>query len=117
MHLLEVPAVFAGLRFERDDRRGEQVIALAQRAVVIGAGIARREEDEPELGIDGRRLPDRCAAVLPELAVLRPGLVADLPGTRDRIERPGELAVLGVERLDAPADSEFGAREARDHEA
>ena len=65
MHLLEVPAVFAGLRLDRDDRRGVQVVAGANGAVVVGARIAGREVDEPELGIDGRRLPHRRAAVLP----------------------------------------------------
>ena len=80
MHLLEVPAVLAGLRVDRDDRDAEEVVAGAHGAVEIGARVARREVDEPELGIDGRRLPDGRAAVLPRVVVLRPGVVAGLAG-------------------------------------
>ena len=117
MNLLEVPAVFAGLGLDRDDRRRVEVVALAHGAVEVGAGVTRREVDEAELGIGGRRMPYGAAAVLPDLVVLRPGLVAGLAAARDRVERPHELAVVGVERLHAAAHADLGAREARDHEA
>ena len=116
MHLLEVPAVLARLRLDRDHRDAEQVVAWAHRAVQIGAGVARREVDEPELGIDGRRLPDGRAAVLPRVVVARPSVVAEFAGARDRIERPHELAVARVVRLHAAAARAVAAREARDHE-
>src|SRR5262249_27386614 len=47
VHLLEVPDVFAGLRLQGDDRGAEQVVALAHRAVIVGAAIADREVNEP----------------------------------------------------------------------
>ena len=117
MHLLEVPAVFPGLRLDRDDRCRVQVVALAHGTVVVGARVAGGKEQESELGIDGRCLPHRRAAVLPDLVVLRPGFVARLAGARDRIERPLGCAVFRAERLHAAADAVLGAREARDHEA
>src|SRR6188508_1276190 len=117
VHFLEVPAVFAGARLERDDRGGEQVVAGANRTVEIGAGITGREVDEPELGIDGRRIPHRGAAVHPDLVVLRPGIVAELARTRNRIERPKQLAVAGVVCFDAPAHPDLGTRKARDDHA
>src|SRR5690606_6909987 len=116
MHLLEVPAVFAGLRIDGDDRRGEEVVAGADRAVVVGTGIAGREVQQAELRVDRRRLPDRRSAVLPDLVVLRPRVVADLAGAGDRVERPFELAGRGVESLDSPADFSLAAGEAREHE-
>ena len=116
MDLLEVPAVLARLRIERDDRGREQVVAGAHAAVVVGAGVARREEDEPELGIDGRGLPDRRAAVHPQIVVLRPRVVTEFAGPGNRVERPDELAALGVERFDAAADAVLRAGEARDDE-
>ena len=114
MHLLEVPAVLAAARIDRDDRDAEQVVAFPQVTVQHGPRIARREIDEPELGVDGRRLPHGSAAVLPDVAVLRPSLVADLAGTGHGVEGPFELAGLRVERLDAAARAEIAAREARD---
>src|SRR6185503_5018399 len=78
---------------------------------------ARREVDEAELGIDGRRLPDGGAAVLPRVVVARPSVVPELARTRDRMERPHELAVARVEGLHAAARRAVAAREARDHEA
>src|SRR5690606_42010397 len=107
----------AGAGVDRDDRRREQVVAGADRAVVVGARVAGREIDEAELGIDGRRLPDRRAAVHPDVVVLRPGLVAGLAGAGDRVERPDETAVVRVVGLHAAANAALGAGEAGDHEA
>jgi hypothetical protein len=107
----------AGLELDRDDRHRIKVVARTKRAVVVGARVPGREVDEPEVRIDGRRLPNRRAAVLPGIVVLRPSLVARLSGPRDRVEGPDESAVVGVVRLDAAARAAVGAREARDHEA
>ena len=111
VHFLEVPTVFAGARLERDDRRGEQVVARANRTVEIGAGITGREIDEPELGIDGRRIPHRGAAVHPDVGVLRPGIVTELARARNRVERPEQLPVFGAVCFDAPAHADLGTRE------
>ena len=113
VHFLEVPPVRAALRIDGDDRRREQIVAAANRAVVIGAGVAGREVDEPQLGIDGRRVPDGRGAVHPDLVVLRPRVVADFAGPWDRVERPRELAVARIERFDAAPNAAFPAGEAR----
>src|SRR5207245_2002376 len=72
---LVVPLVLAGLRVDRDDRRGEEVLAGALAAVEVVRRVAGREVDRPGLGIDGRGLPDRRTAVLPDLRVCRPRVV------------------------------------------
>ena len=116
MDLLEVPAVLAGLRLDRDHRDAEQIVAGPHRAVEIGAGVARREVDETELGVDGRCLPDGRAAVFPRVVVGGPRVVTDLAGARDRIERPAQLTGARVVRFDASAGSAVAARETRDDE-
>ncbi len=82
-----------------------------------GPALPGGEIDEAELGIERRRVPHRGSAVAPHLVVRRPRVVAWLTGTRDRVERPDELAVPRVVRLHASAHAELGAGEARDHEA
>src|SRR5262249_53700218 len=67
--------------------------------------------------IDGWRLPDRSAAPLPVVVVLRPGLAARLARRRDRVKRPDQLAVLRTERLDAAANAAVSAAEADDDHA
>src|SRR5690606_10702821 len=64
----------------------------------------------------GRRLPDRRAAVHPDLVVLGPRVVADLAGARNRIEGPDELAASRVVRLHAAADAALAAGKAGEHE-
>ena len=114
MNLLVVPAVRARLHVERHDRRREQVVALAHGAVEVGARVRGGEVEEAELGVDGRRLPHGAAAVLPDVVVLRPGLVAALARARDRVEGPEQLAVLRVVRLHAAAHAALRTREAAD---
>src|SRR5690606_27409017 len=81
------------------------------------AGVARREIDHAELGVDARRLPDRRAAVLPCVVVLRPGRMADLARAGDRIEVPDPFAGLRIVRADPAADAELAAGEADDDHA
>ena len=90
MYLLKVPAVFTAVRIDRHDRRCKQVVTGANGAVEIRSGVTGRKVDEPELGIDGRRLPHRCAAAAPDLVVLRPGVVTEFPRPRYRMEGPYE---------------------------
>ena len=116
MHLLKVPAVFSGLRVHRDDRRREQVVALAEHAVVVRARVAGAEIKQAELGIDGWGIPDRRAAVLPEVVVGRPGVVAGLARSGHRVERPRELAAVRLERFHSTANAAFAAGERHDHE-
>ncbi len=117
MHLLKVPAILAGGELDGEHRRRIQVVAGAEGAVVVRRGIAGREIDETELEIDGRRLPDRSAAVLPGVVVLRPRIVTRLAGARNRVERPDEAAVLRVVRLEAAARAAIAASKADDDHA
>ncbi len=117
MHLLEVPAVLAGLRFDGNDGRGEEVVAGAHGAVEVRARVAGGEIDQAELAIRRGCLPHRAAAALPRVGIRRPGVVPELARAGDGVERPQQLAVLRVVRLDAAADAELGAGEAGDHDA
>ena len=121
MHLLEMPAVFAGMDIQREHRRGEQVVSGAHVAREIGAGVARGEIHQAKFRVHGRRLPDRAAAIQVDLAVrvagLRPGFAAELARTGHRIEGPCQRAIIGVVGLDAPPDAAFGAGKAGDHQA
>src|SRR5690242_2407071 len=100
MHLLVVPAVLSGLGLDSHHRDREQVVAGADAAVEIRPRVAGGEVDEAEVGIDGRSLPNAGSAVFPGLAILRPGVVAELARTGDGVERPDEAAILGVESFD-----------------
>ena len=113
-HELEVPAVLAGAYVERDQRDGKQIVAATNRAIQIRRGVARREVEHAELGVDARRLPHGRAAVLPSFVVLRPRCVADLAGTRHGVEIPHAFAALRVVSADATAHGVLAAREAND---
>ena len=65
MDLLKVPAVLAGHRIDGNDRRGEEIVAGTNGAVEVRTRIARREVDQPERRVDGRRLPNSRAASAP----------------------------------------------------
>ena len=54
--------------------------------------------------------------MLPDVAVLRPGVVADLAGAGNGVEGPGERPGLRIVRLHAAADAVLGAGEAGDDE-
>src|SRR5262249_12001247 len=107
--LLEVPDVFAGLRLQRDHRRAEQIVALAHRAVVVGSAVARREVNEPELWIEGGRVPDRGASAHRVVRAGWPRVAAEFAGSRQRVPAPPDLAGLGVERREPTADAELAA--------
>src|SRR5262249_6885432 len=115
MNLLEVPAIFACGRLDRHHRGRKQVVAGADSAIEIWSRIAGREVNQPELRIDRGCLPDAGAAMQPRFGVLRPRVVANLAGTRNRIEGPNQVAVFGVERFHASAGAVFGAGKSDDH--
>src|SRR4029078_11722623 len=116
MHLLEMPAVLPGLRVDREHRDAEQVVAAAHGAIQVRTGIAGREIDEAQARVDGGRLPDGGATVLPRVVVRRASVVPELAGTGDRVERPNGLAGARVERFHAAAAAAVAARETREHE-
>ena len=82
---LVVPPELAGVRVERDDRIGVEVVAGPLRAVVVGADVADAPVGQVELRIVGARQPDRPAAVLPGLGIAD-GRVG---GARSHVSAPG----------------------------
>src|SRR5439155_14828557 len=112
VHLLEMPGIFAGLGLQRENRGGEQIVPLAHRPVVVGAGIAGREIDQPELWIECRRIPDRASAVHPGIALGRPAIAADFAGAGYRMGPPQDLPGFSIERGQAAADPQFTSGDA-----
>src|SRR5690606_580862 len=78
VNLLEVPAIFAAVDVQRDDGDTEQVVAFTQRTVEHRPGIAGGEIDHTQRRVYCRCLPDGGASVLPDITVLRPGIVTEL---------------------------------------
>ena len=113
MHLLVVPLQRAGAQREREDRIGEQVRADPLRAVA--ERIADGDVDQPELGIDRRRLPDAAAVAL----AADPGRAGDVPALipsvlRNGVEVPEHLAGLRVDRQHVTAGNVALAARAAD---
>src|SRR5690606_13223463 len=81
VHLL-LPAELAGRRVEGDDRI---VVPAAAGVVLTGAEVQR-----VRLGVDRRRVPDRCAGRCIARCTVRPGPVAG--GLRNRVVAPDDLA-------------------------
>ena len=133
--VLEVPLVVAGGEVDRDQRVGVQVVPGALRAVEVGRGIAGDEKYRLGLAVDRGRHPHAAAQRLVEAAALRGELLlfrrdvplhvaaggvvlrphAFVPLVGNRIERPQELAGLGVECLHKTADSVLAAVGADQH--
>src|SRR6185295_10276756 len=72
------------------------------------------EINQSEIRVDRWCLPNSAATVQPRLVVLRPGVVPELSGTRNRVEGPDQMAVSGVERLDASPRAVLAPGEADD---
>src|SRR5262249_40723306 len=111
---LVVPDAFAGLRPDRHDRVGEQVVPLAG-ARVPGRGVADAPINQAELGVVGPGHPGAAAAG--ERRIAFPGLGAGLALGRDRPHPPEVLAGLGVVAFEQAAVAELGAGNAHDHDA
>ena len=120
-----MPDVFAGVRPDGDDRRHEQVVALAlgAQAVVPERAVADADVEQVEFGVVGHRIPRRAAAALLPVLVAMPGLADHRDGVAlvapgrvagDGEETPGLLSGRGVIRGDIAADAEFGAAVADD---
>ncbi len=116
MDLLKMPPVSTGGRFDRHDGDGKQIVASPHGAVEVGARIARREIQQAELRVDGWRLPHGRAAMPPHVAVLRPRVVSDFAGSRDRVERPRRRAVACIVGCHAATNAVLGPAESRDHQ-
>src|SRR5205085_8157245 len=113
---LVMPAHLPRIAVERDDRRGVQVVAFAELAVVIRSGIACAPENEIQLRIVGASGPCRTAPVLPGLGVLTlPGSVARVLRTGGRIEPPRSLPGVNVIGIDKAPNAVLGASHARNN--
>ena len=101
VHELEMPLPLAGLVVDRDDALGEQVVAGTEAAVEVRARRLDRQVREPELLVDRHLIPDADVAV-DRPRIVQPGVVAELAGPRNRVERPQPLAGAHVEAADQP---------------
>src|SRR5262245_51839409 len=95
---LIVPPTLAGLQIHGDEALGEQVVAGSMPPVEIRGRGLDREVHKAELLVDRDLIPDTDVSVHGPRVVL-PGLVAELPGARDRVEVPQALPRAHVERL------------------
>ena len=114
VHLLEPPPELARLRLDGDDRRRPFVVALPDASVPVRPRVPGREVEEAEVGVVGRRLPDRAAAVQVRVAG-RPRVSAGLARRRDGVVAPDRLAVVRVERLEETTRAEVGSDDADVH--
>src|SRR5438477_8939609 len=112
--VLIAPLDLAVGRAQCQDAGGPLVVAGAVFGVPVGAGIADALIESVGLGIVGRGLPDRGAAVLPAILAVLPGLVAGLTGAGNGVGAPEALAGVQVGALDEAADAVFAAGGADD---
>jgi hypothetical protein len=90
MHELEVPLPLTGLEIDRDETFSEQVVAGPVSAVVVRRRRFHGQIHEAEVLVHAGLRPDADVAVDCPRVVL-PRFGAELPGSRDRVERPEEL--------------------------
>src|SRR5262249_54971296 len=105
--VLESPFDLAVVRAHGDHARGPLVVTRAIFGIPVRAGMADALVEGVGLGVVGRGLPDRAAAVLPAVLAVLPGLVAGLAGAGNGVGAPGGLAGVEVGCFDETADSEF----------
>src|SRR5215472_10903794 len=93
-----MPEPFPGTGVERDDRVGEQVLALAIRAIVVPFAGAGGNKRNTALFVDGELIPvDSAARALPE--IFGPSLVSEFAGAGYRMELPHQFSrahIVGV---------------------
>src|SRR5438552_1349272 len=97
-----MPPEFSGLHLHRDHREEVQVVSGSHLAAMLRNAVTSNEINEAEIGIGGTHQPDRTAAGLPRVVVLRPRLVARLSRTGNDIELPDLTSGLRIERNRLP---------------
>src|SRR5438046_9620384 len=96
MDTLKMPDSFACLSIQSNQAICEEIVADAVAAVEIKGGRARWNIDNSTLGIERHPGPIvRCAAGLP--GVFGPSAIPKLPGMRNGVKRPAQLAGSNVE--------------------
>ena len=88
-------SILAGVRIDRDDRRGEQIVAGTVDADAVVVRGAERHVENAALRIERRIAPDIDAGSVLG-AVPAPGVVAEFARPRHGMERPHQLAGPGV---------------------
>src|SRR6188474_1210316 len=98
-----MPLQRAGVRVERDDRGGVEIVARAGIAIPVGTSVAHTPIGQVRFGIVRTRHPDRTAAGLPRVAA--PCFAPRLSWSGDRVEPPHFLARLRIERRQEPPNA------------
>src|SRR5204863_2271881 len=93
MDVLKMPFPLSGLQIDADETLGEQVVAWPVAAVEVRRRRLDGQVHESAFFVDGDLRPHAGIAVDGPRLVL-PGVVAELAGTRNRVERPEQLAGL-----------------------
>src|SRR5580765_3824621 len=91
---LIMPLALSGSWIERHHRTREQIIALANRVIAVGTGVADGPVEHVQIRIVSAGQPTRRAAALP--AIARPGVVPEFTRLRNRIKTPDPLSRGGV---------------------
>ena len=101
MHQLKVPLALSGSQIDRHQTLGEQVVPGTLAPVVVVRGHLHGQIRHSQLFIDRNLRPHAgVAAVGP--GILLPRVVAELAGSRDRVEDPEALAGSHVVPADIP---------------
>ena len=99
MRDLEVPFALAGLQIDAHQAVSKQVVPRPVPAVKVRRGVFHGQVNQAELFINRDLRPHAGVAVDGPRLVL-PGVVAELAGTGNRVERPEHFAALHVEGTD-----------------
>src|SRR4051812_31223173 len=95
--VLEIPLHLAGIDVEGHDAICIEVVAFADVAHEIDAGLTRAPIKRVQLRIEAADIPDRTATQFPRITF--PTLNSFLTRLGDYIPRPSNLAGVGVEGL------------------
>src|SRR2546423_6914209 len=112
--VLVAPFDLAVARADRQHARRPFVVARPVFGVPVGPGVADALVERIGIGVIRGGLPHRCAAVLPALLTVLPGLIAGLAGAGDGVGAPELLPGIEVGAVDKAADAVFAACRAGD---
>src|SRR5215471_13618271 len=107
---LIVPFAPPGFGIEREDGTTEQVIALSDVSVRVGAGISDGPVQRIQLGIIRSRKPGTRTAAFPTVAL--PSVASELPRRRNGVRPPQALAGVRVVSVDKTSDAVLAAGDA-----